>query len=632
MPPGVRLRDDAPYRRHGAACGIWEIIFMAIPHALRSRAVVAAGASVAAAAVVLAGLPGQASALTTAAPVAAPAPAAALAAEPGDSNGTGAPRALDLAGYTRQVIDWQPCFPPGEDLPPGVPADVRRLQCGSFAVPMDWKRPSSSPAIQIAVSKLPTTTQPAQGATFTNPGGPGGPGLFTPLAFLLAGRTALLNTQDVYGIDVRGTGASTNVTCGNFSPASLEPRNRSKANLELILDQAALGARVCDSEGGALMDNITTENTVRDLDLLRRLINRPKINWIGYSGGTWLGAHYATFFPKQTGRFVLDSANEFTALWQKTFIDNQPPGFERRFRADWLPWVAKYNSVFGLGTSAEKVRLTYERVRAAVSKAPIDLPEVTVDGPAVDNLIAGSLYNKGGFQQSAEALSALRAMVDAGAAGAGATAAMARADLTRHAALLKRAKAQRGKAPVGLNPVALDAGDATFLGIACNDTPWTYTRSSIVKRTNELGAKYPLQGWARVGFECVHWKRPAVKLPKVTGKGLPPMLIVQSERDPATPLEGAQRATAATAGTRMLLVRGEGDHALYAGDNECVDRAVEAFINTGKLPAKGATCQGMPLPAPTAPQLRRSAGTVTPAGVPVNPLERLRQLNQVLER
>ncbi len=594
---------------------------MPLPHALRSRAVVAAGASVAAA-VVLTGLPGQAAAgsVTT--------PAAVSGHAPG-SGGTGAPRTADLAGYTRQVIAWKPCFRSADDLPEGMPPEAIRLQCGSIAVPMDWKRPSTSPAIRIAVNRLPARNQPAQGATFTNPGGPGLADRFMPLTFLLAQRNVLLNTQDIYGIDVRGTGDSTNVTCGSFTPSALDYRNRSQANLNRILDQAAQWAQKCDTKGGALMDQITTENTVRDLDLLRQSINQPKINWIGYSGGTWLGAYYATFFPRQTGRFVLDSANEFTAPWEKTFVDNQPPGFERRFRVDFLPWAAKHDAVFKLGTTAEKVRQAYERVRAAVAKAPLDLTGVKIDGPTLDKYIVDNLYAKEKFEAAALILGELRKLVDARAAGNGPAAAAARADLARHAALIKRVKVQPVRTPVGQTPAA-DAPIATFLGITCNDTPWTYTRSSIVKRTNELGARYPLQGWVEVGNPCVQWKRPPVTLPKITGKGLPPMLIVQSERDPATPLEGAQRAAATTAGTRMLLVRNEGDHALYAGGNACVDTAVETFVVTGTLPAKGATCPGLPLPAPAGGDLSRSARAVTPAGVTMNPLERHRQLSDLL--
>jgi fermentation-respiration switch protein FrsA (DUF1100 family) len=89
----------------------------------------------------------------------------------------------------------------------------------------------------------------------------------------------------------------------------------------------------------------------------------------------------------------------------------------------------------------------------------------------------------------------------------------------------------------------------------------------------------------------------ALKVP--TGVGVPPVLMVQTERDPATPIEGARRAAQGFAGARLLTVVGDGDHATYAiRGNECVDGAVEAYLIDGIVPAEGATCPGLPVPPP----------------------------------
>ncbi|CCH32640.1 alpha/beta fold hydrolase [Actinosynnema sp. NPDC047251] len=74
-----------------------------------------------------------------------------------------------------------------------------------------------------------------------------------------------------------------------------------------------------------------------DLDLLRRLLDREKIDWLGYSVGTWLGAQYATSFPTHVGRFVFNSKTELTTDWQGAFADFEA-GVERWFREDFLPW------------------------------------------------------------------------------------------------------------------------------------------------------------------------------------------------------------------------------------------------------------------------------------------------------
>ena len=108
---------------------------------------------------------------------------------------------------------------------------------------------------------------------------------------------------------------------------------------------------------------------MRDLDLLRQILGKKKVSWLGYSAGTWMGAYYATYFPKTLDKIVLDSNTEFTESWQKVF-DNLPAGSELRFRVDFLPWVAKYDNVFHLGKTAEEVRQSYETTRARLVEQP----------------------------------------------------------------------------------------------------------------------------------------------------------------------------------------------------------------------------------------------------------------------
>jgi pimeloyl-ACP methyl ester carboxylesterase len=493
--------------------------------------------------------------------------------------------------FEQQKLEWQPCFPDGSPILAEIPA-AKALQCTSFAAPLDWRRPTAHPPIQIAVSKLPASAQPAAGVLFTNPGGPGGPGLFMPLSLLVKNRTAILSSQDVYGIDPRGTGASTNATCGQLDAQLPDVRSRSRAALNLLLDYAQLQARLCQARGGTLLTHINTPNTVRDLDLLRRLVGRSTINWWGVSGGTWMGAQYATTFPKRTGRFVLDSAAEFTAPLQRTWNPNQAPAFERRFRVDFLPWVARHDKVFRLGNTPEKVRSVYERGRALLAARPLDLGDKVIDGNTVDATLWGHLYSKQSFQAGAQVLLELKTLLGTASP---ARKAEARKDLARQT---RRAAAAPWAPPLGA-PISPDAETATFYGVRCNDTPWTGSRSSLINESRKLGARYPLRGYALILEPCVFWKRPPLTLPKVTGKGLPPMLVLQSVNDPATLYEGAVRATKATRGARLLTVTNEGDHGVYAGDNECVNRVVEKFLTTGVLPRAGATCRGVGIPAPT---------------------------------
>ncbi len=510
--------------------------------------------------------------------------------------------------YADQTIDWQPCFPDGP--PEGLPPGSERLECGSFTAPRDWANPAGGPDITIAVSRLPASDDTAEGALFTNPGGPGGPGRTLPLLFLLADRQRVLDSQDIYGIDVRGTGASTNASCngGSATGASLDPRDRSPANLDLILDSAQLVAQFCQTATGQFSPFVRTDQTVKDLDLLRHLEGRETINWLGYSGGTWLGAYYATYFPERVGRFVLDANTAFTDPWQTTF-DLQPLGFQRRFEVDFLTWAATYDDILDLGASPPAVDRSYEELRAALAAEPLDLGlGVAIYAVDLDALITSAMYSKTSFEPLAEMIRLLRDAVAARESQEGSPLSAAQAEQIRADV---RELQQRRAVSGGLQPLAPDALPATFLHITCNDTPWKGDRQSLIESSTEQGQAYPLLGWGTLYNPCViGWNRPDVTLRNPDGKGVPPVLMVQNDRDPATPIEGARLAHRNFAGSRLLTVTDEGDHTTYASSipNTCVNQAVEDYLVDGVLPAGDFSCPGTPIPPPEQPSILDALG------------------------
>jgi pimeloyl-ACP methyl ester carboxylesterase len=515
------------------------------------------------------------------------------------------------ARYRAQELSWRGCI--DRKLEPGLPVDYYRLQCSTLTAPLNWADPNGGGQVEIAVSRLKASISPAVGVLFTNPGGPGAAGVGLPLLFVSDARKALLRSQDIYGIDVRGTGDSSNVTCGGTPSRLLDPRERSTENLALLLDSAELTARACDVAGGQLIDYVTTEQTVRDLELLRAVVQAPKLNWLGFSAGTWLGAQYATAFPERVGNMVLDSNVDFTGSWQAA-LQLQPMGFERRFTADFLPWVAKYQVTYRLGGSPAAVQASYERIRAGLrSDVPID------SAVTLDQLIAGSLYSKGLFPLAGSVLAELNDFLLAQRSANLRAMSRSRAQVSAAIPLLRR----------GTMSFAGDAEAAAFLAVTCNDTAWTGGRAGLVEASARLGATAPLLGWAAVEQPCAFWNRPTANTPVPTGVGVPAVLMVQSEHDPATPIEGARAAAAGFAGARLLTVTGEGDHGLYAGGNSCVNKAVERFIVHGLLPAEGATCAGRALPKPDQSTFRAQAGNRRAAALPIpgtNPLVALRLL------
>jgi pimeloyl-ACP methyl ester carboxylesterase len=461
------------------------------------------------------------------------------------------------SGFASQRITWQQC-----SAEPGF----ERLQCGSFTAPMDWNNPRNGKTITIAVSRTVPLNGKAKTAVFTNPGGPGGAGRTLPLIYL--NRPKLSENAEIYGIDVRGTGGSDNATCGGYQHRlATDWRDRSRANLDLIYGGMELQATFCQAKSGELGRYVSTDQTVRDLDLLRQVLGRKKVSWLGYSAGSWMGAYYATYFPKTLNKIVLDSNTEFTESWQKVF-DNLPAGSELRFRVDFLPWVAKYDTAFRLGKTAEEVRQNYEKTRARLAEQPVTLPDGTVVTPVLlDALIFTGLYSKDSFEGTAQ-LFALIA----------------------------------GTLPVSLAAVRQypDSVMGTQMSVLCNDTPFRGDRRSLEREGARSVQRYSLVGGYQITGPCAWWDRPDLNLKRPNGKGVGSALMVQSVRDPATPLAGAQRAHAGFAGSRMLTVRDEGDHGIYGFGNDCVGDVVESYLVDGVVPARDLSCPGVPLPAPGA--------------------------------
>ncbi|HVX42436.1 MAG TPA: alpha/beta hydrolase [Mycobacteriales bacterium] len=472
---------------------------------------------------------------------------------------SGAATAGDAAAApTAQRIQWGRCDP---GIFPVDRPENRRVQCGTFRAPRDWNHPGDGHSITIAVSRqLPRHGRP-QGTIFTNPGGPGSPG-----RFMAASMSRLADRFQILGMDVRGTGGSTNVSCGETAaaaPATMDPRDRSPQNIRAMLAATAAATRACQRAMGALGPFITTEQTVHDIDLFRRLLHVGRLDYYGLSDGTWLGAYYATYFPARVGAMVLDSVVDVSGTRQQAAAE-QPMGSQRRFDADFLPWVARYDATYHLGTSAAAVDRGYEALRARLAAHPQLLPGVgRVDGGTLDQLIVGEIKSKYAFPTLAAQLRDL----------AGAQAA----------------------APAATAP---DAAGATAIALACNDTPFRGGQAGAVIDSGLQGLRYPLFGWQQIFQPCATWHRPPVHLPKPTGRGVPPILLVNSVYDPATPYEGALRTHRTLAGSRLITVTGEGDHGLYGDTNECVDSLVDGYFRSQRPPHTDLRCPGVPLPKP----------------------------------
>ncbi|MFF1628026.1 alpha/beta fold hydrolase, partial [Streptomyces sp. NPDC058272] len=282
-------------------------------------------------------------------------------------------------------------------------SDYPTLQCASLKVPLDHSKPQSR-QITLALSRVPHTAKTYQGPLLVNPGGPGGSGL-TLAGFVASTLPKKVAAQyDVIGFDPRGVGASKPaLDCkpGHFNPVRPDSVPRTSAIEKANVDRAKAFAKACGTKYASLLPYIDTVSAVQDMDSIRGALGAKKINYFGYSYGTYLGAVYAKLYPNRVRRLVLDSIVDPTGVWYDDNI-GQDYAFNDRHLA-FLSWVAQHNATYKLGTDPAKVEAKWYAMRAALAKKPAQ--KKVGASELEDTFIPGGYYN-GYWPYLAEAFAA----------------------------------------------------------------------------------------------------------------------------------------------------------------------------------------------------------------------------------
>ncbi|MEU7474925.1 alpha/beta hydrolase [Lentzea sp. NPDC042327] len=467
--------------------------------------------------------------------------AAALAAAtalvvPGAASATPAP-----------VVQWREC-----------PADVARpgLECGTLQVPLDYRKREGR-KIELMISRLASTNpDKRRGILLTNPGGPS-EGLTLPGDLKLGGMPqSVLDGYDLIGMDPRGFGYSTPATCdlteeqmylGNVPPYAV-----TQADVRKRADEVRQIAQQCTTSSTAyLLPHNTTANIARDLDSVRQALGERKASFLGYSYGTNLGAVYTTLFPRTTDRVVLDS-NLGAGGWDVEGSRNYGRGTEDTF-PDFARWAAARPEL-GLGATPAAVRAKYFAIAGKLDRTPS--PE-GVTGQLFRLLTFGGLYST--TDASFGKLAARWQALDAGT------------------------PLPPDNTPVPARVESLISGR---FYVVCGDSRWptavsTYERNVAVDRV-----RYPLFGAAGANImPCAFWPDPVEKQVKPTDRGPRNVLMVQNERDPATPLSGARTMRRAFGDRAAMLTLDHGGHGAYPfAGNACANEKVTSYLLGGERP------------------------------------------------
>jgi pimeloyl-ACP methyl ester carboxylesterase len=476
------------------------------------------------------------------------------------------------------------------------------LDCATLRVPVDYRQPWAG-QVDLAVIRA-RAAQPKRriGVLFANPGGPGGSGFdFVSTGVNAPAFIRLRERFDIVSFDVRGTHRSQAVSCEAPFPAN------TPAAIDHFSNQLA---KICVDQHGALITSMSSNNTARDIDVLRRSLGEQQITYFGQSYGTGIGAVYATLFPRRLRAMLLDAA--FQPNYRDGLVEmgvDQALSFEMVFQH--LDQRCRADAVCRLSTAG--VANTLAALNARLAQAP-------VAGPG------GVLLTVGSVRSALAALPALPReaswpfIVDALAdASAG------------NFALLFQLVAFTGGGSAAANPGMLRISPLSI--IRCNDYG---TRRSSAEVTAIADAQAAVSSRlsdtfnTRVGPAiCAGWPAAEVPLIRPLSGGLRahatsavPTLLFTANFDPNTPTSWTQNL-ADRLGVEAQVVRYQGaGHVSYAQTgNACMDAVGDAFLFELKLPAAGTSCA----PRPIAFRPAASATTEAVARSRVQELQRWRE-------
>jgi pimeloyl-ACP methyl ester carboxylesterase len=482
------------------------------------------------------------------------------------------------ADLTRS-IGWRRCAAPAQ----------RGFQCATIRVPLDYSDPGGRTIRLALIRHRASDPGRRMGTLFYEPGGPGVPGtLFLPAVFDVF-PAALRARFDIVSWDPRGVGASTAVQC--FASRAAEDRffagspTRSvdgfpvgrRQMMTWIERYRRFGAR-CERRNGRLLRYISTVDTVRDLDLMRRLVGDRKLNFLGTSYGTMVGAVYANVFPGRVRAMALDGDIDPSAWSHPQRAQNGgrflPAGLRFRSDVETAKTLEAFLDLCGRADtahcafSAGSPKATREKFTKLVSRLPVD---ATAGQTSYAQAISATVHDLYFTSHWADRAAALQRLWEAGPS---ALAAPARAAGSRAAS-------------------EVYAGEEQELAIGCGEVPSPRARAfpgidAFARRRSGVVGPF----WAWDYEPCSTW--PVRSAHRYTGpwdhRTANPVLVIGNTFDPATPYRGAVAMARQLGRARLLTMDGYG-HTALLNPSSCVNRYESRYFITGTLPPKGTRCR-----------------------------------------
>ncbi|MET7291433.1 alpha/beta hydrolase [Streptomyces griseoloalbus] len=470
-----------------------------------------------------------------------------------------------LTPYYEQKPAWRDCGVPG-------------FQCATLKAPLDYAEPSAGDVRLAVTRKKATGPGKRLGSLLVNPGGPGGSAVGYVQAYAGVGYPAGVRARyDMVAVDPRGVARSEPVECLDGPEMDRYTRTDGTPDEAKEADTLAAAyqrfAEGCGADAPKLLRHVSTVEAARDMDIVRAALGDEKLNYVGASYGTFLGATYAGLFPDRAGRLVLDGAMDPSLPARRLNLE-QTAGFDTAFTAFAKDCVRQ--SGCPLGGRDAGPRQAGQNLKAFFGELDArPIPTGDPDGRRLTESLAtigviAAMYDEGAWPQLRESLTAAMREND----GAGLLA-------------LSDSYYERDA----------DGGYANLMfanaAVNCLDLPPAFDSPDEVRRAlPDFEKASPVfgEGFAWASLNCAYWPvRATGEARRIEAKGAAPIVVVGTTRDPATPYRWAQALAGQLSSARLLTYEGDG-HTAYGRGSACVDSAINAYLLDGRPPADGKRC------------------------------------------
>jgi pimeloyl-ACP methyl ester carboxylesterase len=480
-----------------------------------------------------------------------------------------------LAKFYGQKLTWEGCKSYAHSELDADPLSDESLQCTHLTVPLDYDDPDGD-TIRIGVLRKPATDQAHRiGSLLVNPGGPGVAGLSTAASVAKA-NSDLAARFDFVGFDPRGVGSSEpTVECLTDKETDAERADDSEldtspsgiAHTEQEARDYAAKCAERTGHGKEMLENLGTRDVVKDMDVLRSALGDKKLNYIGYSYGTRIGSAYAEAFPGNVRALVLDGAVDPTQNQVDETVA-QGAGFEKAFQ-DFVSWCVKRDDC-ALGRDAATAQDKFLSLIRPLADRPVEVDGRPLSFEDATTAAVQALYSQELWESLNTGLNELRQQQGRGL--------MFLADLYL----------ERGGD--GKYTTTQDA----FTAIHCVDDPRLTDPAAVKEMNTRFKAAAPFldDGGppSSARDACAFWPVPETSRPHVPKvSGLPPVLVISTTNDPATPYQAGVALAKALKGG--LLTYESTQHTVFLQGHQCVDRAGATYLIDLKLPKPGTRCK-----------------------------------------